>query len=239
MSPRDYRLYHYTSYETLKLILAEDGGFWPQYCPEDFSWITDTPFYLVIPMVSFCDIPIILSKEHKDSYGPVVIGLSKDWGKENNVTPLLYVYEEGLLARHIKESVGRCLTKIEIDKSDLGSLWNFVHYLKPVTGCFPDKQSHGDTFKDFDEEMEWRYVPEAFKDAIYSTELFDDKERADAKLRSKNTFKVKLKFNRSDVEVVVVENEKQRNELSQSFEFLHGKISLWSELEILDAEQDD
>ena len=236
MSPREYRLYHYTSYETLKLIVAEDGGFWPRYCPEDFSWLTGTPFYLVVPLVSFCDIPVILSKEHKEAYGNVAIGLSKDWGKERNITPLIYIYEDGLLAEHFKKSIGRCITKNKIVKSDFGPLWDFIHYLKPVTGCFPDKKYRSTIIKDFDEEMEWRYVPGEFKELIYSTNFFEDTQRNDAEKRSKETLEAKLKFNQSDVEIIVVENDEQRNELSKEYEYLDGKISLWSELNTIDAE---
>lgn len=238
MSPRDYCLYHYTSYDTLRLILAQDGGFWPRYCPEDFSWVAGTPLYIVVPLVSFCDIPIILSKEHKEAYGNVAIGLSKEWGKEKNITPLLYVYEKGLLAQHIGKSIGRRMNKSTIDKLDFGLLWEFIHYLKPVNGHFFDKESHKTRNKDFDEEMEWRYVPEEFKTSIYPSTFFESSEKDDAERRSKDTFIAKLKFIHSDVEIVVVENNDQRKKLSEEFKYLRGKISLWSELEIVDTEQD-
>jgi len=47
-------------------------------------------------MVCFCDIPIQLSVQHQKAYGSYVIGVSKDWGKKVGLTPLLYIYENGL-----------------------------------------------------------------------------------------------------------------------------------------------
>ncbi|MCE7059210.1 abortive infection system antitoxin AbiGi family protein [Dyadobacter sp. CY343] len=73
--------------------------------------------YLWIPMVSFCDIPLSSIRDHLETYGfeykyenfgrekskkiGYAIGLTKEWGKRNDMNPLLYLVFGSNLARRI------------------------------------------------------------------------------------------------------------------------------------------
>lgn len=85
-------LFHFTrSYKTLKDILRE--GFRITYCKEYFQ-----DSFMGIPMVSFCDIPLSRTDQHKKDYGIYVIGLDKDKLLENNeityLNPVIYCQSE-------------------------------------------------------------------------------------------------------------------------------------------------
>ncbi len=65
-------LFHFTkSSSILKKILNE--GFRITYCKEEFE-----DSFLGIPMISFCDIPLSRTDQHKKAYGRYAIGLDKE-----------------------------------------------------------------------------------------------------------------------------------------------------------------
>lgn len=84
-------LFHYTrTFENLVGIIRK--GFLPNYCgevmPDGIVW--------GIPMVSFCDIPLTRADSHRANYGKFAIGLTKSWGYENDLNPLLYIKSESI-----------------------------------------------------------------------------------------------------------------------------------------------
>ena len=81
-------------FESLQKVLK--NGIFPNYCEEDLSF-DDEEFIIGIPMISFCDIPITLLDEHTNRYGSYGIGLSKDWGIKNGVTPIMYIANDTVL----------------------------------------------------------------------------------------------------------------------------------------------
>lgn len=85
-------LFHFTkNYSTLKKILRE--GFRITYCKESFQ-----DFCLGIPMVSFCDIPLSRTDQHKKAYGNFVIGLDKEkllaTKQLTYLNPVIYCHSE-------------------------------------------------------------------------------------------------------------------------------------------------
>lgn len=81
-------------YELLKKIIRD--GIIPNYCEEDLSF-DKTTFVVGIPMASFCDIPISLLDEHNKRYGNYGIALSKNWARENGLTPIMYIANNKIL----------------------------------------------------------------------------------------------------------------------------------------------
>ena len=227
MEPKEYRLYHYTKdMKTVELILR--GGFWPRYCAEDFSWMVGNPKprFLFTPMVCFCDIPIDLSTDHRHEYGDYAIGLSKDWGKSKGVTPVLYVYEEGPIAKHLRK-FKRLISKEPLNKSEFLDIWHLLPYLKPVTGTFPNGRG-GMSIKDFDEEMEWRYVPRQHADELFTDSVYKNAiDRIEAlNQKTKNSM---LDFESDDVERVVVATMEEKHKLGSVFPDLTNRIYLWDD----------
>jgi hypothetical protein len=90
-------LFHFTGKANyLVSILLE--GFKPRYCLEDFKMFEfvlgkDSTDWAV-PMVCFCDIPLSKVKDHVGKYGNFGIGLTKEWGISNGVSPLIYVNDK-------------------------------------------------------------------------------------------------------------------------------------------------
>ena len=86
-------LFHYTDFECLMKILEE--GFKPNHSLENFEFLFDKENNIknnhFIPMVSFCDIPISSSKKHIFTYDKYAIGLSRKWGEDNGLNPVMYI----------------------------------------------------------------------------------------------------------------------------------------------------
>lgn len=265
MKPRDYKLYHYTrTLETLKLILK--NGFWPRYSLEDFTWL-EPNLYIATPCACFCDIPLAISSWHKEDYGSYVISFDKDWKSAQQLNPLLYLNEEGPLARSAFEKFRRELTKsgaIEtadsrmffhpklLDKAALSEIWHFLPYLKATLGhtLQPRSDEHKQSgwmpeydhlwlTKCLEDEMEWRYVPDKHKDALYSTRDYDRRTMCElAKLNDRTTDSF-LKFALEEVDSVIVVTEEERQSVLSEFSALDGKVRLWSEIRVIEEEEDE
>jgi hypothetical protein len=92
-------LIHFTkSIKALSGILTEH--FKIKYCQEIVYSISDNS-KLIVPMVSFCDIPFSQIINHIDSYGYYGIGLKKEWAEKNGLNPVLYIEKNSLLSDNI------------------------------------------------------------------------------------------------------------------------------------------
>src|SRR5229473_2461542 len=85
-------LFHFTSsLDNLINILTNE--FHPNFCLENLSTLLKDPILeMAIPMLSFCDIPLSQTGFHLSVYGDYGIGLTKSWGKQNGISPVLYTY---------------------------------------------------------------------------------------------------------------------------------------------------
>jgi len=95
-------LFHFTdSLDSLINILVNE--FHPRFCLEDFTLVfaqRNPPvpdLELAIPMVCFCDLPMSQLQRHLAAYGNYGIGLKKEWGRRNGITPVLYLHHDSLL----------------------------------------------------------------------------------------------------------------------------------------------
>ena len=75
-------LFHfYPEFQYLKQAINE--GLWPRYFIEK-KWSAKD---IAIPMFCFCDIPLSQIKDHIDEYGHYGIGVTKDFARDNKITP--------------------------------------------------------------------------------------------------------------------------------------------------------
>ena len=84
-------LFHFiNSLEHIISILIND--FTPRYCIESFYYLGEEDFQpeFALLMVCFCDIPLSQIRNHVEVYGGYAIGLSKEWGIENGINPVMY-----------------------------------------------------------------------------------------------------------------------------------------------------
>ena len=159
MKPRSHTLFHFTkSIDALKSILK--NGFWPRYSLEDFNWYNSEMGFIGYPMVCFCDIPLTRIGEHVGFYGEYGLGLTKQWGMPNGLSPLIYLSQSTpvseALFRLFKNNVQNTQDYYEDSAKDINSI---ISYIKPVegnilVGAIP-------TPKEFYQENEWRYVPKS------------------------------------------------------------------------------
>lgn len=101
-SIRTSSLFHYPQkLNTLKKILAQ--GFKPNYCKENFFHSVKPDLIVGIPMVSFCDIPLTRITNFREKYGKYAIGLSKEWGLNNGLNPVLYATPNSFVLNSLRE----------------------------------------------------------------------------------------------------------------------------------------
>lgn len=177
---RTSSIFKFTSdFELLKRIIRD--GIIPNYCEEDLSFGTpQTEFCLGIPMSSFCDIPMTLLDEHNKRYGNYGIALSKDWGIENGIQPVMYIANESVLKsvyyhyynekkvrdwyqrKDVQQSLNQdTIVKgfpledfAKIKSAEIGHAYNthIIGYLKKYKSPYK-----GDIINNY-EENEWRYI---------------------------------------------------------------------------------
>lgn len=79
--------FHYTKeFTALQLIIKQ--GFKVSLAKEQFVRSSDDFLYIDIPMVSFCDIPLMMID--LVAYGNLGIGMSRTWGNRNKMQPVHY-----------------------------------------------------------------------------------------------------------------------------------------------------
>jgi len=121
---------------------------------------TPTFDFAAYAMVCFCDIPISRINEHVNFYGSFGIGLSREWGMKNHLSPVLYLSPTAplcrALCRTIKEaSEGADDANKDVVHRNIGFL---LAYAKPTGGRMV---INGEPVqKEFYQESEWRYVPQ-------------------------------------------------------------------------------
>lgn len=85
-------LFHFTN-DKKNLLSIFENSFYVRYSLENFEGLVNMPEpEIVLPMVSFCDIPLSQVKRHTQTYGRYAIGLTKDWGMRNNISPVTYTF---------------------------------------------------------------------------------------------------------------------------------------------------
>lgn len=95
-------LFHFTRQkEFLTGILK--NGIYIRYSLESYGTIIKGKKELVLPMACFCDIPLSKVKEHTSKYGVYAIGLSKEWGIKNGLSPVIYTTEKSETAKILNQ----------------------------------------------------------------------------------------------------------------------------------------
>lgn len=90
-------LFHFTS-EKKSLISILKNGFFSRYSLENFESLLKEPSEIVFPMICFCDIPLSQIAKHSKTYGGYAIGLTKTWGMQKKINPIIYTYPNSYTA---------------------------------------------------------------------------------------------------------------------------------------------
>ena len=204
-------LFHFTNrIENITKILSEE--FRPNFSMEDLSPI-DPPneFKLAIPLVSFCDIPLSQTTAHMDVYGSYAIGLSKSWGKQHSLTPVIYAYPGSPITESIRSIFNlRRDKKLDEHGTMLDDLFRIMCFVKPYEGPFFKNGRNLGNVR-FYNEREWRFVPDLTKTpypfGLEETSYMNLSERSQADIKIQELFRIP--FEPTDIKYIIVSHESE------------------------------
>jgi len=147
---------HYTDkLDSLLAIISE--GFKVRFCSE----LMQSPGWRVnvmVPMVSFCDIPFSSFQDHIEAYGSYGIGLSKQWAFRMGVNPVLYLSKGSSLTRQYLDYMAETIKKkTKADIKALDFMKQLIIYAKNYQADLERKDTVIENYR-FYNEREWRYI---------------------------------------------------------------------------------
>lgn len=237
-------LFHFTNSAT-NLIDIIKGGFKPRFCLEELGsdlFFQDSHEDLeeAIPMTCFCDLPLSHISSHLEFYGHYGIGLSKEWGMENGLTPITYIHPKSTQLLYLKK-IGKQIfsdyiediENIEPSENPIFTFCEISAFFKSYEGQMWRNNKYID--KRFYDEREWRFVPFAADGGYYQKhdyrlskeEFFNEIKKAQA-----NDFagaRYNLKFDCQNVKYLIVKHEKEMIALSDA---LDAMSNLYDEKQI-------
>lgn len=237
-------LFHFTD-EINYLINILNNNFRPRYCFENLSCLDPnrSPLGLgpvrdfAFPMVCFCDLPLSLTGRHLATYGNYGIGLTKEWGMRNRLSPILYVHQDSPLNQMI-DRAAEIVTGLEFDNRnheldahakvtiDVESLTKtFDHLLsvtKPYQGPFRRRNKTIPKVRFYD-EREWRFLPSKSKDADWENYLLDSGFSDETEKNRQNDLiaaddNAALMFEPNDIRYIIVKDEAEILEMARRIE---------------------
>jgi hypothetical protein len=161
------------------------------------------------PMVCFCDIRLSAVKPHMECYGRYAVGLTKEWGIKNGVTPLLYTHPSSPVSQALHALMERGL-RVGVGPVDEG-IWNEVarllNFVKPYEDTPPDTKV-GKVTRYYD-EREWRWVPQELPESLrYGIDSSEFEHGSPPAAKSELLRQhCRLEFGPNDIRYILVETE--------------------------------
>ena len=224
IAPKSQSLFHFTrTPEVLESIL--ENGFFPRYCLEDISWLPLDDDHMAFPMVCFCDIPIGRISEHTSFYGEYGLGLTKQWGLKNNLSPIAYTHSTGGISELLRYLINTDNDKLLPDEDLRDEIFERIYkqhsLMKPISG----KMLIGGKAieKDFYQESEWRYTPEG-SNVIFQDDFDKDKHTRNAEMQAS-----KLEISPADIKYVFVKSE---TDIPRLYDFIHKAMGRFPHAEV-------
>lgn len=211
-------IWHQTTYNGLKAIL-HCKAFKPSYSLETIRWkgsVRDVAF----PMISFCDIPIADMHEYIEKYGNYTIGMKRDWGQKERLSPVWYRdITSSTLGEQMdlfKNILGKEAFKLEeMEKI----LWNIIAYTKNTEGELRKRNYKSYRFQD---EKEVRFVP-AYDELVQKgVAPFLSKDAYDKMHDEGSTIigQMEVSFDIADIAYILVS---KRNQIGKVKKLLEGR----------------
>lgn len=182
----------------------------------------------MVPMVSFCDIPLSELKEHITKYGNCGIGFTKDWAKKHRLNPVLYLEGQSDLSCSFERIITDYLLNVKIGKETdaVVLLVDVLRYIKNYQENLIRRDKSVTENYRFSDEREWRYVPprcDEYGMLLGPADYETDKTKHDQSLEH-----LSLSFEPNDIKYTIIQND---NEISEFISFLRnvkgGKYSLF------------
>lgn len=225
-----------------------ENNFQIHYCKETTKFDGDDFGGYLVPMVSFCDIPLSEIKEHISKYGTYGIGLTKEWAERQGLNPVLYINEKSSLAACLRDTIDEYVIDKDGDLEDLSEsekkILDIIRYTKNYES---DLNRGGNSIPNYrySDEREWRYVPPITDDCsmVFGLDYASHEANTHDLERSKRLLKKQaLAFEPDDIKYIIIESD---DEISDFLDFLRkvkGKTYSYHNIErlmtrILTAEQ--
>lgn len=188
-------------------------------------------FHVAYPMVCFCDIPLSRINEHTTFYGSYGIGLSKEWGLKNNLSPVSYCNGGNFLADvsdYLVHEIVKKETAKQKKKREI-AFWKLVKNVKQLKGNMVVSGSM--VAKDFYQESEWRYTP---SEDIDVTVLFQDAFDKEKDAKNREIEKHKLQFSPTDIKYIFVQSD---SDIPQIVDFINHSLGAFphNDLKVLNS----
>jgi len=230
MSLESNTLFHFTkNIENLKSILNE--GFRVNYSKEYLNVLDTKKEEFAFPMVSFCDIPLLQTKNIATIYGKYCIGLTKKWGVSKNLNPVNYLLSNSfhsktyftVMLEFMQTSNLYDMENNGIDKNILTEvLISNLDYFSANSITFVKNYESQHNTKHYKKgyisynEREWRYVPSGedfFADGELGEILSPFTDFKNIKTENIKANKFKLTFQPADINYIIVAKEIERKEI--------------------------
>jgi hypothetical protein len=228
-------LFHFTN-TAENLINILTSGFSPKFCLEQFGTNhlmsgksiskDQEDWEEAIPITCFCDLPISHISSHLEFYGSYGIGLSKNWGIKNGLTPLTYIHENSCQLTYLSK-LGQIAWAAEKTKK-VYNKENARVLVVELSGFF--KPYEGEMWrinkyvtKRFYDEREWRYIPFLhpketieFKEdyRLTKTEFLNEVKRAKANKYVKDNHS--LEFNFEHIKYIIIKNDNEAKAMTEA-----------------------
>jgi hypothetical protein len=232
-------LFHFTN-KAENLINILNSGFSPRFCLEQFgsshlltgktrNEYDDSNWEEAIPITCFCDLPISHISSHLEFYGSYGIGLSKNWGIKNGLTPLTYIHENSCQLEYLSKII-RAAWKVDelnekFDRENTRLLFmELSGFFKPYEGEMWRINKY--VTKRFYDEREWRYVPfivpkktdenNKFKEDYRLTkdEFLNEIKRAKANKYLNENHPLKFEF--EDIKYIIIKNDNEAKAMTEA-----------------------
>lgn len=200
--------------------ILESKGFWPRYCVE-FGWREKLRCDFAVPQCCFCDIPFSAIKNHMAFYGGYGIGMTKDWGINNGLSPVMYVVSNS----HFVDIINH-IRKAAKGVEDNTKFFAFLKRYKGVNYRNKDNKWVMRQNYLYYNEREWRYVPSELsaKEMIIKV---NNKEKFDVDTLSQNTKRYLCSFKAEDIRYMIIKNDFERISLIKEID----NLTNWSDSE--------
>ena len=210
-------LFHFTPKKEYLLNILENS-FIPRYCFENVKLTNSSmrgEFEAGIPMVCFCDISLSQINNHIKTYGNYGIGMTKEWGMNNKLNPIIYTNPDSNFTSSIFKMANDVYQNLEEScnknsKSICDEFMNTLNFLKPYAGDF---KRNGKIIPNvrFYNEREWRFVPKIPIESEYNNTITEDEFKNSALLQKENNKMAdfSLKFEPRDIKYIFVKNESE------------------------------
>ena len=216
-------LIHSTKEFTTLLSIINTRSFRLSISEETFSFSQKRISYAAHPMVAFSEFRPSTLADAKITYGKYALGMSKEWARGSNISPVLYVGENSTAAKGMATLIKARKVKNKLSDDLRLAIMEVKSFVKNEVGY--NSHFEVDNF-DFKSENEWRYVPEKSKmDGNYISHNVSTYRRKQEYYNAKLS-KYPLKFEYNDIAAIFVATKHETDEFIQLYPKLAGKVIL-------------